>query len=148
MLVPRIVLLIGLGLAAAAHGQAQGGDPRIDALNARYGGAVSFRMNGHLLIIDRRDAEGRYRREQAPLQAIDPGSIGYSLQADAVTARCARDMSACFTQEDYRAGIVKRSSLIAIPIAMDDPAGHDLIGLLQQLVAAADERHAETPKPR
>lgn len=120
----------------------------MDALSARYGGAVTYRMNGPMLIIDRRDAEGRYRREQVPLQVMDTGSIGYSLQAHAVAARCAPDRGACFMQEDYRAGIVKRSSLIELPIAPDDPTGHDLIGLLRQLIAEAGERYAETPARR
>lgn len=138
-------LLLGLLLAPRA-GLAQA--TALERLNALFAGGVELRIDqAQRLIVDVRDATGRYRQDVVPLSSIDPGSIRFSFVEDAVILGCRAEHGRCFRSELFKQSSVRHLGRCNLPRPPEDDGGRAVVEALQALLAEHATLAAETRTP-
>lgn len=120
-----------------------------DALNGLFAGSVRFRIDDQdRVVIDFLDRGGRYRQDQAPLAHIDPATIRFDPEQDALLMGCRTGHERCFTKEVFRLSAIRSTSWIQLPRPPEDPAGAATAEALRALLGwdAAAMEPRETPE--
>ena len=108
------------------------------AVNTAFHGAVVFKLDKHdQLVMDFMDGTNRYRQDIAPILHLDPGTIHFSSEEDAIVLECSAANSKCFTKEIFKLDVVRITGRSTLPRPANDPEGVATIAILRELLAEA-----------
>ncbi|MBL0126906.1 MAG: hypothetical protein IPP83_05480 [Flavobacteriales bacterium] len=128
---------------------AQGQTPELDALNGLYAGTVRFKIDrDRQLVIDQFDAKGLFRQDIVPIEYIDPASMHFSAEEDAVILGCIAAQGQCFSKEIFKLNAIRRTGRCNLPPPSTDPLGEAMIQALRDLVDAEKQRMAAAGETR
>lgn len=142
----RSIAAVAIVCLCATNGRAQS---PTEALNGLFAGSVRFRTDGQdRVVIDFHDRGGRYRQDKALLAHIDPASIRFDPEQDALLMGCRKGHERCFTKEVFKLSAIRSTSAIQLPRPPEDPGGAATAGALRALIGwdAAAMEPRETPK--
>ncbi len=133
MLLPvRAALLITV-LGTSIRGVAQ--PLPVDDINTSFAGKVVFKVDRQdRLVMDFYDDGSRFRQDIAYLRDLDPASIHFSSEENAVVLSCLPDRAQCLTKEIFKLDVVRVTSRSTLPRPDNDADGVRSIALLQELV--------------
>lgn len=138
-------LLFGL-LMLSSTGMAQASP--LEQLNGLFAGSVELRIDAQQqLILDVRDASGRYRQDVVALAGIDPESIRFSAEEDAVILGCRPAFGRCFRSELFKQSSTRHSGRCNLPRPLEDDGGRATMEALHALLAEHAALAAETRTP-
>ena len=133
-------------LAFNAPGAAWSQSTELEALNSLFGGSVVMKLDRkQQLVIDLHDASGRFRQDVVALSSIDPASIHFSAEEDAVIMGCLPGHERCFSKELFKSNSIRLTGRCNLPRPLEDDGGAATMEALRALVAAQAATAAETP---
>lgn len=136
------LLLLQMLVPQAAWSQAA----ELDALNTLFSGSVVLKLDRkQQLVIDLNDASGRFRQDVVLVSSIDPASIHFSAEEDAIILGCIAGDSRCFSKELFKSNSVRLTGRCNLPRPLEDAGGAATIEALRTFIAAHAATAAETP---
>lgn len=129
--------------------RAQAATDELAAVNARFAGDVRVKIDRRdRLVFDFFDASGRFRQDVVPVEHLDPQSIHYSPEEDAVIIGCRSGHARCISKEVFKLNTVRTTGRTNLPRPPSDEGGHGTMDALHALVLAAQQRLASARETR
>jgi len=136
-----ISLVVSLCVPASAWSQTA----ELAALNALFAGSVVMKLDRkQQLVIDLHNASGRFRQDVVALASIDPASIHFSAEEDAVIMGCLPGHDRCFSKELFKSNSVRLTGRCNLPRPLEDNGGAATMEALRALVSTQAATAAET----
>lgn len=120
------------------------------AANAAFMGQVTFKIDKHQrLVADHFDGGLRSRQDIGQLSDLDPATVSYSEEEDAVVLKCLPDKPQCLSKEIFKLDVLRLTSRITLPRPSNDEGGALTMEVLRELITAKQaelqQDTAETP---
>lgn len=143
-MVHRITLTLLL-LALLAPQAAWSQTAELEALNTLFSGSVVMKLDRkQQLVIDLYDASGRFRQDVVAASSVDPATIHFSAEEDAIILGCVSPDARCFRKELFKSNSVRMTGRCNLPRPLEDAGGSATIEALRAFIEAHAATAAET----
>lgn len=112
-------------------------------LNAAFEGTVKFKADDRgRLTADHFDASGRFRQDVMLVEFLDPASVGWSAEENAIVVKCGTGEPQCIDKEIFKLGSIKHTGRSNMAISGGEAARDRAIAALRQVIVDEQERIA------
>ncbi len=133
---------------------AQVAQEELNAANSLFDGTVVVKIDRQdRFVFDLFDATGRFRQDVVPVEQLDPESIHYSSEEDAVILGCKTEYAQCISKEIFKLNTIRFTGRSNLPRPTNDGGALATMAALkammlaaQQQLLAAGETKARSPR--
>ncbi len=140
-----VAFLIGVGPIAQAQTMVLAPKPvPLDDLNSVFNGAVKFKLNGKgQLIADHFDATGRFRQDVMLVEHLDPASVAWSAEENAIVVKCGASDPQCIDKEIFKLGSIKHTGRSNMAFDGDEHQRQQAVEALRNVLLQEQQNLAE-----